>query len=156
MTRSGPTAQIKLKPPSDAIWDVLDSYGFHWDIELNQDLSYRIVYKGGANEAELDLLDLNVTDLKVESGASSVKIYLPENAGFTHVDIDVGAASVVIDVPDGVAAHIEKEGGLTSFNIDEDLFPNIGGNIYASPGYDTAENTVDIKVSAGVGSIEIR
>lgn len=155
VTRSGQTAQIKLKPPSDDVWDVFDSQGFHWDIELNRDLTYRIVYNGGANEAELDLLDLKVADLKVESGASSVKIFLPENAGFTRVDVGVGVASVVIDVPDNVAAHIEKEGGLTSFNIDESQFPR-SGNIYESPDYETAENKVDIKVSAGVGSIEIR
>jgi hypothetical protein len=62
--------------------------------------------KTGASANQFDFTDLRLTDLKLETGASSTDLTLPANAGQTKVDIEAGAASVVIRIPPTAAARI--------------------------------------------------
>jgi hypothetical protein len=82
-------------------------------------------------------------------------VRLPRNAGFTTVKLDAGMASSRLIVPAGVAARIRASGGLTSNQIDTDHFPRTG-NAYQSPDYDTAQNKVDVDLSSGLGSVQVR
>ena len=59
----------------------------------------------------LDLRDLKVTDLKLETGASATEVTLPASAGFTRVKVQAGAARVDMRVPGGVAARIKTSAG---------------------------------------------
>ena len=96
-----------------------------------------------------------VTELRLETGASSTDITLPAKAGYTKAKINAGAASASVRVPSGVAARIQVSGGLASINVDPDRFPRQGG-IYQSPDYDAASNKVDLTIDTGVGSISVR
>ena len=109
----------------------------------------------GASDAHVDLTDVRVTDLKIETGASNTEITLPANAGVTHVDLDGGAASVSFTVPEGVAARIHVDSGLSSIDIDRNRFPRVG-SYYKSDDYETAANKVDIEADFGAGSLSIR
>ena len=109
----------------------------------------------GASETSIDLTDLQVKDLKLQTGASSTTVTLPVKAGFTHVDIESGVASTNIRVPSGVAARISAHGGLSSINVDATRFPR-QGDLYQSSDYDSASNKVEVKIQTGVGSIDIR
>jgi hypothetical protein len=71
------------------------------------------------------------------------------------VEIDAGAASVGIRVPNGVAARIKTEGALVGVDIDQSRFPREGG-IYQSPDYATAENKAELDIDIGAGSISVR
>ena len=104
---------------------------------------------------QLDLADLRVTDLRVETGASSTKVTLPTQAGHTRVDIQAGAASVSLRIPPGVAARIRATGGVASIDVDQSRFPRSGG-VYQSVDYDTAANKAEIDVRMGAGSVDIR
>jgi hypothetical protein len=108
----------------------------------------------GACDTKVDLSDTLVRSLRVDTGASSTRIMLPENAGVTKVSGSGGAASLILVVPSEVAAHIEVKGGIYSANINRNRFPR-QGNAYESPDYETAQNKVDIKLDMGVGSIKI-
>jgi hypothetical protein len=61
---------------------------------------------------------------------------------------------VSVKVPEGVAARIRASGGVASINVDRKRFPR-QGQVYVSPDYETAENTVDIDLDMGVGSLSI-
>ncbi len=126
-----------------------------WRLHLTDAIPLRLEVEAGANEAKLDLRTLRLVELNVETGASSTDIWLPEAAGQTHVDIDAGAASVVLHVPENVAARIQTEVALSSVNVDQQRFPR-SGKIYESPGYATAEHRVAIHVEGGVGSLTVR
>jgi hypothetical protein len=154
--RTGGRAEILLRTPND-FWSWWPwSPGAHdWDVHLSPEIPLTLKIESGANETRLDLRSLQVTDLRVETGASSTKIMLPEAAGQTHVKVEAGAASVHIAVPENVAARIESEVALGSISIDKQRFPR-SGNVYASPDYTTAENRVDIHVEGGVGSLTVR
>jgi hypothetical protein len=71
------------------------------------------------------------------------------------VRIEAGAASIVLRVPENVAARIRVGGALSGVQVDRDRFPR-QGDVYQSPDYETAENKAEIHVETGVGSITVR
>jgi hypothetical protein len=73
----------------------------------------------------------------------------------TNFKVEAGAASLVIFVPEGVAARIEADAGLATVTVDQNRFPKQGG-IYQSENFENAENKVDIRIETGMASIDIR
>jgi hypothetical protein len=136
-------------------WNWISNKGYQWDLGFTKEVPLNLVFETGAGEAQIDLTDLQVKDIKLSTGASSTEIKLPAKAGSTHVKVEAGAASVVIYVPDGVGARIESASGLASISIDTSRFPKLNG-YYQSSNYEETENKADIRISSGVASIEIR
>lgn len=126
-----------------------------WEINLNEEIPLSLNLETGASDTRVDLTDLRVTDLRLQTGASASEITLPVSAGHTKAVIRSGAASVKVRVPDGVAARIEASGGLADIQVNKSRFPRVG-DVYQSEDYATAENKVDIDVETGVGSISVR
>ena len=122
---------------------------------LNRDIVWDVRVQGGAVESELDLGDLRVRDLSVDLGASVVRVQLPEAAGQTTARFKTGMASVQIEVPSKVAARIASRGGLSTFKVDERRFPK-QGNYYVSPGWETAQNRVDLDIDAGLATVTVQ
>ncbi len=157
VVRDGTTARVRLSAPQT--WMVgfppfVSSEGLTWDLGLAPNLPMALKLETGACESILDLKDLKVDDLQVDTGASSTTIHLPANAGYTKVRIHCGAASVRVLVPEGVAGRIKVESGLSGIKVDERRFmPN--GKLYETPGFDAAPNRVEIQVEMGVGSFEV-
>lgn len=142
-TRAEPVAFLNWAPGS------LD-----WDVRLNPGVPLNLECETGASESVLDLQDLKVTELKLETGASKVQVTLPATAGFTRVKVDAGAARVDLRVPGGVAARIRASAGLAAVTADETRFPGFD-NRHQSPDYETAANKVDIDIETGVGSVSV-
>jgi hypothetical protein len=69
---------------------------------------------------------------------------LPRPQGSITVAITAGAASVTIEVPDGVEYRFEPSGGLNSVNGRTE-----------SPGYDAAGDRVLIRFTGGAASVRI-
>jgi hypothetical protein len=149
-TRSGTTLDLKLESAYEFGDDSQD-----WNLNLTGAVPLDLKLDTGASELVCDLTDLKVRKLDLDTGASSTRIKLPAKAGYTLVDIDAGAASVEMAVPEGVAASIRLETALMKNTIDEVRFPRTGER-YETPGYETAENKVEIKIDSAVGSISIK
>jgi len=129
--------------------------GLAWDLKLNRSVALKLDLESGASESTLDLADLNVNELQVQTGASSTDITLPARAGYTRVTVKSGAAAVNLHLPEGVAARIYIQSGLAGISVDTARFPQTSG-VYETPGYATADNKAEIRVETGVGSIDIR
>jgi len=129
-------------------------HALDWSFGLSSEIPLSLDFETGAGEARIDLTDLYVTDLRLQTGASATDLTLPANAGYTRVKIGAGAASVNIRVPSGVAARIRASGALAEIKVDRNRFPREGG-VYQSSDYDTAPNKADVDVDTGVGSITI-
>lgn len=128
--------------------------GYDWNVRLNPDVPLQLECETGASRSTLDLYGLKVTELKLETNASTTDVVLPANAGFTQVSIEAGAARVDVRVPGGVAARIRTSAGLASIAVDTARFPG-GDKLYQSPDYATAANKVDIEVETGLGTVAI-
>jgi hypothetical protein len=125
-----------------------------WTVGLAADVPLDLRLDTGAARAWLDLSALQVRSLELHSGASETRIRLPRAAGATTVRAEAGAASLIVEVPRGVAARIRTRMAIGSSQIDETRFPRAAGG-YESPDYATAANRVDIDFQGGVGSIRV-
>jgi len=155
--RTGSQARLKVSAdvdfPSGFPWTA-GQEGFLWDVQLAEGLPLDLVFNTGAGENQIDLRSAIVRNLVLKTGASSTIITLPERAGLTRAEVQAGAASVILRVPQGVAGRIIMNSGLVGTKIDTDRFPLSGSN-YETPGFESAQNRVEIKVEAGVSSIEV-
>ncbi len=153
--RAGSEVDVQLRAISpNAFPPFFYSGGNDWQIDLARGVPLRLELNTGANEARLDLTELAVTELVLKTGASSTRVQLPARAGATRVQVSSGAASVNLRVPEGVAARIRATGGLSGINVDTRRFPRTG-DTYETPGYETAQNRVEIRSETGVGSVDI-
>jgi hypothetical protein len=125
-----------------------------WRLGLSGEVPLDLRVEIGAARATLDLHDLQVRRLEIQTGASDTRVRLPSAAGSTSVRAETGAAAMTIEVPPGVAARIRSQMTLGTTSIDEARFPRtIDG--YASPDFDTATNRVELDLQGGVGTIRI-
>lgn len=155
--QEGPLTRVKLSAdniltPLDMPW--AGEEGLRWDVKLTREVPLELTFHTGAGENRINLRELKVRRILLETGASSTEMTLPAQSPFCRVDVRAGAASVVLRVPQGVAGRIVMESGLVGSKIDPQRFP-YNGTTYETPGYDQAERRVEIKVEAGLGSIEI-
>jgi hypothetical protein len=149
----GDRLEIRMRSPRQ-VWAWWPGESLDWEVFLNPSIPVSLKLDSGASSSILDLGDLKVTDLNIDTGASKTELTLPANAGSTHVDIDTGASSLKVNVPAGVSASIRVKSGIASVAINA-RFPRLDGGLYQSPDYGTASNRVDMIIDAGVGSIEI-
>jgi hypothetical protein len=160
VNRRGSLLEVTLEVPHGGFPYVIFPWiwgrqgGIRWDLALNPEVPLSLQVEGGASDANFDLTELQVKDLVLETGASSTEVDLPAHTDHTHVKVDAGVASVVLRVPEGVAAHINVEGGLLDTQIDTERFPRINGG-YQSSDYDSAAQRIDIDIDAGVGSVQV-
>lgn len=141
--------------PLAAPWQWGPGKTLDWNVALTGRIPLRLDLETGANETMLDLQELQVTELKLKTGASSTEVTLPAKAGCTRVKVEAGVASVKLIVPGGVAARIRSSGALAGNEVDTVRFPRTA-NGHESVGYDTAENRVEIDIHSALGSVEVR
>jgi hypothetical protein len=125
-----------------------------WTVGLSAEVPLDLKVDTGAARAVLDLGDLRVRNLDLQTGASETRVLLPRAAGATMVRAQAGAASLTLEVPVGVAARIRTRMALGSTQVDQARFPASAGG-YESPDYATAQNRVDIDAQGGVGSLRV-
>jgi len=135
-------------------WGWWGGGGRRWDVRLTPDIPLRLRFHLGACQSTLDLGDLRVTDLALETGAADTRVQFPRSAGMTRAKLKSGAASVRLSVPEGVAARITATMAIGSLDVDTRRFPRSGSG-YASPDYDTAANKLDLSIEGGVGSVTV-
>ena len=129
-----------------------------WTLHLTPHIPTEIRVDAGAAEIDLDLRNLDLQRLEIKAGAADIDVVMPAAAGKTEASIDfsVGAASLRITVPEGVAARIVVDAGLSSIQVDEGRFAQLKGDVYTSPDFARAANRLDITIEAGASHVEIR
>lgn len=125
-----------------------------WQYRLSPDLPMSINIDAGASRLDLDLTDLRVPYFSFDGGASNLNLTLPARVENTLVDIEAGAASIDLRVPDGVALRFRTK-SIGSLNIDETRFPRREANIYQSADYDTARYRAEVTIEGGATSIKV-
>ena len=150
VARSGNRTAVKLENAQSSFFTTLDR---KWDIKIARDVEIFIAIQSGASDISIDLEQLQVTELLMAAGAVSATLVTPAVADFTIASVDVGASSLEITVPEGVAARIDVDAGLASVDI-ADRFPKVNG-IHESPDYDTATRRLALDIDGGAASIEV-
>lgn len=125
-----------------------------WDLGLTGEVPLDVRLETGASRTTLDLREIRLRRLDLQTGASETRVVLPRNAGTSEVRAEHGAASLTFEVPAGVAARIRTRMAIGSSQIDEGRFPR-AGDVYQSIDYGSAANRVDLDIQGGVGSLRV-
>jgi hypothetical protein len=127
-----------------------------WTFQVNREIPLVMSVSGGACTADFDMTGVKLSSIRFETGASKIKLVLPEAAGETKVDVEGGASLFDLVVPQGVEARILVNQGASALDIDETAFPSVGGNRYESAGYGSAAHRAEIVLNTGAARIEIK
>lgn len=87
--------------------------------------------------------------------ASGGTLTLPASAGNTFVSLDLNVSNLEIVIPEGVAAKINIDSNLSVVTIDKERFLK-QGEYYISPGYENAENGVELNIVCNVSRLVIK
>lgn len=129
--------------------------GGQWRYEITQEVPVSLTLEGGASTFNVDLKDVQASDVALKVGASTANLTLPAH-GISRLELEGGAASFNIHVPEGTAARINAVEGFTSLNVDTSRFPQLDSRVYQSPDFEAAPNRTEIRLRAGIGSINVK
>lgn len=152
---SGGQAQFSLRSGRQGrlFWLPGSRRGDIWDLQLTSEIPLALRVNTGAGTVNLDLRELQVTDLAVSVAAGTVIITFPER-GMVQADLSGAAAEWLLRLPEGVGARIHTA-GLVNVRVDESRFVKIKDG-YETINYATARSQVDIDLKAAVSSVDIR
>ncbi len=153
--KSGDTAVFTLRSEGFALFPTIGRLNADklWDLRLSPDVPLRLNISTGVGESTLDMERLKLTELDVHAGVGRVTLTLPAR-GQMQATINGGIGDVVVRIPAGVAARVHTTAGLGNSQVTGNYQRQNGA--YVSPGYDTAENRVDLQVKGGIGKITVQ
>ncbi|HTY37182.1 MAG TPA: DUF5668 domain-containing protein [Bacteroidota bacterium] len=123
------------------------------DVRLNPEPLWTINLEVGAASGDFDLSPFKVEELRLDAGASSMKIRLGDRAEETRVRVKTGASSTSIEVPESVGCEVHLETALSGKRIRG--FEKMSGNRYQTSNFESAAKKITIDVSAGVSEIRV-
>lgn len=122
-------------------------------VRLNSAPIWNIVAKTGAADFQADLSRLRVESFSLKGGATSVNVRFGDIMDRTDVKIKTGASSVRLSVPKSVGCTIKAKIGLSDLTADQ--FEKIGNSLYRSSNYDSTSKRIDIEIKGGVSHFMI-
>ncbi len=124
------------------------------DISLNKKPVWNLNFDIGAASSEFDLRPFKIKDVDIDMGAASLKIYLGDLEDTTNVEIDAGASSIEISVPENSGCELKADVTLSSKRFDR--FNKIGDDLYRTENFDSAAKKIFLKIDSGVSSVRIK
>jgi hypothetical protein len=149
----GDTRNIELKIPGHGGPFHFGRIRNEATIRLNETPSWEVSLGVGATSAELDLRSFAVKRLVVDAGATSLKLSLGLPKEETDVEIDAGASSITIEVPQAAPCAISIDAPLSSKDFDG--FHKVESGRYETENFEAGPGAIHIKIDAGVSSIRV-
>ncbi len=132
-----------------------DKGGVRWTVNFTRRIPLAINIKSDASNMNLGLSELGVTELRLDIDVNNCKVTMPSSGGTTYTYIKTDVSNVEIIIPDGVAAKIKVDKGLSAFHVDESRFPR-KGDYYISQDFESAKNRIELEIDSDVGRVEVK
>ncbi len=123
-----------------------------WSLELARQIPIELYISANVGEIHLDLEELDVASLFVESDVTSVTIDLPSKTSLNG-QIVGRVGRLVLNVPSEVGLSLDTETGIVKRNLPTGYVERNG--TYFSPNYDIAERLIDLRIKSAVGTISV-
>lgn len=143
------TAVYSLRSHSTA---VLPGSARGWTLALNAQTPLNVDASMGAGQMNLDASGLQLENLDVSQGVGELSLSLPVGVAL-QADVSQAIGKITIQVPQDAAVRIEISKALSALSIPSSFEQRDG--YYYSPGYESADDKVDLSVSQAMGNIEI-
>jgi hypothetical protein len=126
----------------------------NWDVKLSDAVPIDLKISLGAGESRLDLRGLNLGSLDISMGVGEARLDLSgERSRDCDVTIEGGVGSGRIILPRAIGVRARVEGGIGSVSahgLTKD------GHYYTNDAYGKSPVTLNLKIEAGIGSIDLR
>lgn len=123
------------------------------EVQLNKGPVWDLDLDVGAARMRCDLSPFKVEHLNVDCGAAEVELRLGGGVPESNVKVNAGASSIRIAVPSSAGCEVRVDAPLSSKSFPG--FSRIRKGHYQSDNYSSAAEHVFIEVDAGVSSIRI-
>ncbi len=120
-----------------------------WDIRLTNRIPVNLRIYAQATEVELDLCDLRITNLNLETKAGNFDIKLGDLVDQINGTIDSDASRLHILIPEGTGLKIENHSQLTSTSFS-DLSILKHDNIYKTSNFEQAARKITLSLEGSV------
>jgi predicted membrane protein len=126
----------------------------NWAVTLSEQYPTEVVFRTGAAQAEFNLSRLQISDLQIKMGAGDLTIQLGSTD--TNIRVESGAGSYTILVPEDTGVRLRLAGGLVSFEGEKDWVITVGERYYESSDMENKTAVADIEIVAGAGSVKLK
>jgi hypothetical protein len=152
--RSGHRIEATIRTTGLIVMPFLRISGEHasWEMQLHPGVDYDLRVDVGAGKTDLFLDDLIVKKLDVDTGIGQTIVHLPDQ-GVYDAKISGGLGHVVVFLPDNLGVKLFVDVGIGAVDVPNEYRRQ--GEAYVSPNYNQAEETIEVDVSLGIGSVEI-
>ncbi len=123
------------------------------DLSISSLVPVDLYLETGAMKMEMDLTEVKARTVEIKSGASSLRLALGELLDFSEVRIESGASSIDISLPSSMGARLEIKGALVSKSLPG--FKEVAEGVYQSENYDKALKKAEISLDIGVSSLRV-
>jgi LiaI-LiaF-like transmembrane region len=123
------------------------------EISLNDNPVWNLDLNFGAASGDFDLHKYKTPNVDISMGAASLKLKLGDNVPESHVDIEGGASSIEVYVPENAGCDIHTDIALSSKSFSG--FNKVGDDHYQTPNFSNAKSRIYLSVSTGVSSVKV-
>jgi AcrR family transcriptional regulator len=127
------------------------------DVELNPRHPWRFQVQGPTWNTLLDLQALVVREVKLDSGAARVEIFLPDPRGVVPIEISGGVVGIKVHRPVGAAVAAEVKGGAVRLKLGELGIKAAVADVRweSEGGASTASDRYDVLIHGGAVQVEL-
>lgn len=123
------------------------------NIRLNRLPVWNFDFDIGAADVTLNLEEFKTDHITIDGGACAVDLKLGTLFNETSVNIDAGASSITIRVPEEAGCELLATTVLSSRNLDD--FEKIERGVYRTDNFESVNQTIRVSIDAAVSSLEI-
>ncbi|MBX3042954.1 MAG: hypothetical protein KIT33_01780 [Candidatus Kapabacteria bacterium] len=123
-------------------------------IEILEDLEWDIDISAGASKIKLDLEELKVPNLNIDAGATNAGLKLGAHLPMTKVNINCGAATLDITVPEDAGCSVQGDFALSKTSFEN--FTKNSSGIFVTKNYYDNVNKIDFQIDGALSNIKIK
>jgi len=123
------------------------------DLRLNTKPVWDVDLDVGACSVDFDLTPYLIRHATIKAGASSVDIRLGDRSDTTNLRLETGVSSLKVYVPSAAGVRIKDKADLSSKSFDG--FTKNADGYYQSPNYNSAKKKIFVEADAGISSVKV-
>lgn len=123
------------------------------NLGLATDIPVALYLNIGASNSSIDLSSIEAKKVVLTSGASTIDLKLGSRIDMSDIQIEGGASSITMDLPEDAGVKLNLTSGLSSNELTG--FTKTNGNEYQSDNYSASAKSINVSVKMGVSNFTV-
>jgi len=136
-------------------WEFWSKGENSWQVRFNRDIPLTLDVKSAASNVNLDLSQLQITELAMDVDLGNHMVKVPSLAGGVRAYIDADLSNLEIIIPDGVAVKLMADTDLSVLKVNENRFPR-NGDYYVSQDFASAKNRIELELDCALSRVQVK